>query len=29
MVERYFTQTSAISSYYWLGLEKQGNLYYW
>ena len=29
MVEQYFYQTSAISWYYWLGLERQGNLYYW
>jgi hypothetical protein len=28
-VERRFTDTGALSSYYWIGLEKSGNMYYW
>jgi hypothetical protein len=33
-VERRFLTTNTLSSYYWIGLERQGNmgtgqLYYW
>ena len=28
-VESWFKSTGVLSSYYWLGLERSGNLYYW
>jgi hypothetical protein len=28
-VETYFRQTNAMNWYYWIGLEKQANVYYW
>lgn len=28
-VENWFSKTGVLASYYWLGLERSGNLYYW
>jgi hypothetical protein len=28
-VETRFSNTGALSYYYWIGLEKSGNMYYW
>jgi hypothetical protein len=29
LVEGFFRQTGRLYWYYWIGLEKNGNVYYW